>query len=484
MSTDGAQRLIALPEAVREGRPTVWRNPQSGRAAEILPGLAFGRADVEAAEARWRRFDPLLARLFPELGTGRIDSPLLPLAGAVAERVAGRPEARVWVKADHDLPITGCIKARGGIYEVLVYAETLGRAAGWLAPGQCYARLAEPDVRAALGAHTVAVGSTGNLGFSVGLMARALGFQAEVHMSHDAKAWKTQRLHDLGVRVVEHAGDYGSAVAAARAAFEDRADAHFVDDESSVDLFLGYAAAAFDLQRQLAAAGVTVDAAHPLCVYLPCGVGGAPGGVTLGLKLLFGDAVHSVFVEPVAAPCMLVQLTAGTERSVNVYEIGLDNRTAADGLAVATASMLVARTVGDLIEAVVTVSDADLFAWLRDVWLLANIRLEPSAAAAFAAVRPACAALPDLAHATHVVWTTGGAMLPEAEFQTALAQAARSSQHGCRQRQRYVARFRARSRSVRAAACRVASDGRPAAALSRFAQGTLCRRSRYKPRGR
>lgn len=426
MTTDGAAPAFSseIPGAVREGRPTIWRNPRLGRAAEILPGLAYGLAEVEAAQARWRRFDPLLAQLFPELATGRIDSPLVPLSADLAALVSGRPGAPVLVKADHDLPITGCIKARGGVYEVLVHAERLGLAAGWLPPGQSYARLAEPDVRAALGAHTVAVGSTGNLGFSVGVIARALGFQVEVHMSHDAKAWKKRRLRDLGARVVEHAGDYGSAVAAARMAFDGRADAHFVDDESSVDLFLGYAAAAFDLQRQLGAAGMTVDEAHPLCVYLPCGVGGAPGGVTLALKLLFGDAVRCVFVDPVAAPCMLVQLAAGLERSVSVYEVGLDNRTAADGLAVATASMLVAGTVGALVEAVVTVSDADLFAWLRVLWDRAALRLEPSAAAAFAAVGPACAALPDIAHATHVVWTTGGALLPEEEFQAALARAA------------------------------------------------------------
>ena len=414
---------LDLPDAVRDGRPTVWRNPHLGRAAEILPGLAFGLAEVEAAEARWRRFDPLLARLFPELATGRIDSALLPLSADLAALASGRPGAAAWVKADHDLPITGCIKARGGVYEVLVEAERLGLAAGWLSGVSSYARLADPDVRAAFGVHTIAVGSTGNLGFSVGVIARALGFQVEVHMSHDAKAWKKRRLRDLGARVVEHAGDYGSAVAAARAAFAGRADAHFVDDESSVDLFLGYAAAAFDLRRQLEAAGVTVDAAHPLCVYLPCGVGGAPGGVTLGLKLLYGDAVRCVFVEPVAAPCMLVQLAAGPARLVSVYEVGLDNRTAADGLAVATASMLVAGTVGALVEAVVTVADADLFAWLRDLWDRAGLRLEPSAAAAFAAVGPTCGALPDVAHATHVVWTTGGALLPEAEFQAALAQA-------------------------------------------------------------
>jgi D-serine dehydratase len=414
---------LEIPQAVREGRPTVWRNPHRRPAAEILPGLAYGHAELNAAEARWRRFDPLLARLFPELETGRIDSPLLALDPAVAAHVAGMGGASVWVKADHDLPVTGCIKARGGVYEVLVYAETLALREGWLPSGASYAALAAPEVRAALGAYTVAVGSTGNLGFSVGVMARALGFSVEVHMSHDAKAWKKQRLREIGARVVEHAGDYGSAVAAARDAFADRPDAHFVDDENSVDLFLGYAAAAFDLQRQLAAANVPVDAANPLHVYLPCGVGGAPGGVTLGLKLLFGDAVRCIFVEPVAAPCMLVQLAAGLERPVSVYDIGLDNRTAADGLAVSQASMLVAATVGPLIEAVVTVADAALFTWVRDLWGQATLRLEPSAAAAFAAVSPTLGALPEARTGTHVVWTTGGALLPEAEFQAALAAA-------------------------------------------------------------
>ncbi|MCJ2037295.1 D-serine ammonia-lyase [Methylobacterium sp. J-068] len=413
-----------IPDAVRAGRPTVWRNPHRRPAAEILPGLAYGLAEVAAAEARWRRFDPLLARLFPDLETGRIDSDLLALRADVSAHVAGIAGAAIWVKADHDLPVTGCIKARGGVYEVLVYAETLALRAGWLRGGESYARLAEPVMRTAFGAYTVAVGSTGNLGFSVGVMARALGFAVEVHMSHDAKAWKKQRLRDLGARVVEHAGDYGSAVASARDAFAGRPDAHFVDDESSVDLFLGYAAAAFDLQRQLASANVTVDAESPLHVYLPCGVGGAPGGVTLGLKLLFGDAVRCIFVEPVAAPCMLVQLAAGLERPVSVYDIGLDNRTAADGLAVSQASLLVAGTVGALIEAVVTVEDAALFTGVRDLWERAGLRLEPSAASAFAAVAPALAALPETHRGTHVVWTTGGALLPEAEFQKALAAAA------------------------------------------------------------
>ncbi|WP_267360590.1 MULTISPECIES: D-serine ammonia-lyase [unclassified Methylobacterium] len=414
-----------IPAPVRRAEPTVWRNPHRQDAAAVLAASAFSEADMRQAEARWRRFDPLLAQLFDGTEDGRIDSPLLPVAPDLSRTLLGDAPGSVWVKADHDLPVTGCIKARGGVYEVLAYAETLAEAAGLLRPGLSYAAFASDVFRDLFARHTVAVGSTGNLGFSVGVMGRALGFAVEVHMSHDAKAWKKQRLRELGARVVEHPGDYGLAVAAAREAFQDRSDAHFVDDEDSVDLFLGYAAAALDLQRQLAEAGIAVDAAHPLYVYLPCGVGGAPGGVTFGLTLLFGDAVRPVFVEPVAAPCMLVQLASGLDRSVSVYEAGLDNRTAADGLAVASASLLVARTVGRLIDAVVTVPDADLFRWLKVLWSGAGMRLEPSAASGFAALNRFLAETPpaDVVSATHVVWTTGGAHLPEAEFAAALARA-------------------------------------------------------------
>ncbi len=410
-----------VPEPVRRAEPVVWHNLHWRPAAQALATTEVGAAEIAGAQALWTRAAPLLARLFPELQAshGRIASPLLPLPEALSPLLGLRPPARAFVKADHALPVTGCIKARGGVFEVLWHAFEVARSLGF-GDGDA-ARLAEAPWPERFSRHTILVGSTGNLGFSVGVAARALGFQAEVHMSADAKAWKKARLRRLGVRVVEHAGDYGAAVASARRAAAQTPGCHFVDDEASRVLFVGYATAAAEIAGQLQAAGVTVDDAHPLRVYLPCGVGGAPGGVTTGLKHVFGDAVHCVFVEPVQSPAMLVQLAAGPGRAVSVYDAGLTNRTVADGLACAAASQFSARVVAPLVEAVVTVRDEDMLRWVGAAWRGAGLRLEPSAAAAFEACAFAerQAALPPAA--THVLWTTGGALLPDDVFESLLA---------------------------------------------------------------
>ncbi len=200
-----------------------------------------------------------------------------------------------------------------------------------------------------------------------------------------------------------------------------------MDDEASRELMLGYAVAAYELADQLAARGVEVGPRQPLFVYLPCGVGGAPGGITFGLKHLFGRDVICVLVEPTASAAMLVALAQGEQPEPrHVSEFGLDNRTIADGLAVPRASPLALAVVGRLIDAVVAVGDDRLLEWIRNASRDAGLRLEPAAAAGFAALQPwlnsleadasAAAVHPQWRKGTHVVWTTGGSLLPDEEF--------------------------------------------------------------------
>lgn len=410
--------LSTLVRQLRAGQVTVWRGPAQ-RAHPQAPRIAI--AELAAARERMERFQPVLRRLFPQsdwdgrVRSALLDCPIIP---------AGIGSLRI--KADHALPMTGSIKARGGIYDLLCRIERIALAEGLVAEGGDYLALTESEAKRALGRHRIVVASTGNLGFSIGLAARAFGLAAQVHMSHDAKRWKKDRLAALGVEVVEHPFDYSRTVLAAEASARAAGD-DFIDDTSSRDLMIGYALAGDEVIAQLAEVGVVPSTERPLVVYLPCGVGGAPGGVTFALKERLGAAVHCVFVEPVASPCMMLALANGGVPAA-VYEYGLDNNTIADGLAVPVASDLVLDIVGDLIDAVVAVPDRTMLEWVARAWREAGLRLEPSAAAALAAVTPFVEAAPHLREAVHVAWATGGSLLPDGEF-AALLRAADESVH-------------------------------------------------------
>lgn len=404
-----------------------WANPETLPTAEALPGVPLGPADVADAAARLERFRPYLAKAFPETASrgGRIESELreLPALRRALEEREGRPfPGALLAKLDSHLPISGSIKARGGIYEILKLAETVALDRGLLGEGDDYAVLDSPAARALFSEYSVAVGSTGNLGLSIGIMSAALGFKVTVHMSSDARTWKKELLRAKGVRVVEHASDYSLAVDEGRRQAADDPRCHFVDDENSKDLFLGYAVAGERLKAQLEERGTTVDADHPLFVYLPCGVGGGPGGVTLGLKLAFGDAVRCFFAEPTHAPAMLLGLYTGLHEAVSVRDLGLDVRTAADGLAVGRPSGFVGRALQRVIDGAYTVDDDDLFCWLSLVARTESLRLEPSGLAGFpgalrVAMDGAFGGAGASPRATHVVWATGGGMVPAREWE-------------------------------------------------------------------
>ena len=417
--------LVALQE-------TTWFNPGVAPVAQAIGDVGLTDADVADASARLARFASYLRQAFPETASsdGIIESDIVPvphLQQLLGERYRQALTGSLWLKRDSHLPISGSIKARGGIYEVLKHAEDLALAENFLTLEDDYAVLHSDKARAFFGQYKIAVGSTGNLGMSIGIMGAALGFQVTVHMSADARQWKKDKLRSHGVTVIEYASDYSVAVAQGREQAEADPACHFVDDENSVNLFLGYAVAAERLKQQLAAAQITVDAQHPLFVYLPCGVGGAPGGVAFGLKLAFGDAVHCIFAEPTHSPCMMLGVYTGLHDEVSVQDFGIDNVTAADGLAVGRASGFVGKAMQRLLDGFYTVSDEEMYSLLALMERSEGLRLEPSALAGVPGIARvqadqqgylARAGLDAhaMANATHLIWATGGNMVPGDEM--------------------------------------------------------------------
>ncbi|MBG2913556.1 MULTISPECIES: D-serine ammonia-lyase [Proteus] len=418
-------------------KEVVWFNPKVTTTDQGLPYVGLTQDDVIDAQARLQRFAPYLAKAFPETAVtkGIIESEVVDIPKmkvALEKRYNTSISGQLRLKKDSHLPISGSIKARGGIYEVLTHAEKLAINAGLLSTDDNYEKLFSDKFREFFSQYSIAVGSTGNLGMSIGIMSAKLGFSVSVHMSADARQWKKDKLRSHGVNVVEYEQDYSIAVEEGRKEAEKDPNCFFIDDENSKTLFLGYAVAGLRLKRQFEEQGVRVDSEHPLFVYLPCGVGGGPGGVAFGLKLAFGDAVHCLFAEPTHSPCMLLGVYTQLHEGISVQEIGIDNVTAADGLAVGRASGFVGRAMERLIDGYYTIDDQELYDLLSLLNKEEGIKLEPSALAGMAGaihVTQAKDYLQGLSldsqkmqNATHLVWATGGGMVPVDEMQKYLAQ--------------------------------------------------------------
>lgn len=425
------QSLIAL-------EPVTWFNPNATTLAVGLPYVGLDGNDVADASARLARFAPYMCDAFPEtrVSKGILESEIAAIPAMQATlnaRYGVELTGKLLLKKDSHLPISGSIKARGGIYEVLTHAERLAIKAGLLCEEDDYRKLFTDEFRQFFGQYSIAVGSTGNLGMSIGIMSAKLGFTVTVHMSADAREWKKRKLREHGVIVVEYAEDYGVAVEQGRKEAERDPNCFFIDDENSRTLFLGYSVAGERVKKQFDEMGIVVDAEHPLFVYLPCGVGGGPGGVAFGLKLAFGDNVHCFFAEPTHSPCMLLGVHTGLHDAIAVQDLGIDNLTAADGLAVGRASGFVGRAMERLLDGFYTLSDQEMYDLLGLLARDEQIRLEPSALAGmpgpwrvsadgdWQASRALDAGR--MAQATHLVWATGGGMVPAEEMAKYLATA-------------------------------------------------------------
>lgn len=115
--------------------------------------------DIDDAEARLLRFAPYIASAFPETAKtgGIIESKLIPIPKMKEslEKSLGKFGGKLFLKCDSHLPISGSIKARGGIYEVLKLAESIAVKSGLLSLeddySQAYRRRIQKTIQSIFG---------------------------------------------------------------------------------------------------------------------------------------------------------------------------------------------------------------------------------------------------------------------------------------------------------------------------------------------
>lgn len=418
-------------DKIAKAEPVTWINPKLAAWNDAKEQLEISEADIAEAENRLERFAPFIMKCFPETipQNGMIESALVPvekMKKCLEEAYDIKIPGTLLVKQDSHLAVAGSVKARGGIYEVLKHTEDLALAAGLITEDSDYSCLATEECRKFFSQYTIQVGSTGNLGLSIGIASAAIGYEVIVHMSADAKQWKKDLLRSHGAKVVEYDSDYSEAVKTGRKESDANPKSYFVDDENSKNLFMGYAVAAKRLQKQLIEQKMIIDEEHPMFVYIPCGVGGAPGGVAFGLKTIWGDHVHVFFVEPVQAPCMVLGMASGLHNDICVQDVGLTGLTHADGLAVGRPSGFVGKVMEPLLSGEFTMEDKWLYQHMRELLDTEGIFIEPSSCAAFDGpikiindeetkkYLKKYNLVDKMEKSVHIAWATGGRLVPEA----------------------------------------------------------------------
>ena len=250
--------------------------------------------------------------------------------------------ATVMLKCEN-LQKTGSFKPRGALNRLLQLDERLRRA----------------------GVVTV---SAGNHAQALAWAARTVGTRCTVVMPAGASRAKVAASHGYGAEVVLH-GTVFDAFDKAHALAADRGltFVHPFDDEHIV---AGQASVGLELLEQVP--DVTA-------VVVPIGGGGLISGVAAALK---GErpSVRIIGVEPEGACAMRRSLDAGEPVRLDRVD------TVADGLAPPMAGRLTYRVVRRYVDDVVTVRDEEILAAMRAIFSRTKLVVEPSGAAAVAAL--------------------------------------------------------------------------------------------------
>ncbi|MDO4617720.1 MAG: D-serine ammonia-lyase [Lachnospiraceae bacterium] len=371
---------MPMLENTRKQEESLWINPEKIDTEVHQTINEYSYIYLKAAQKRFMRFLPYIAEAFPETAAkkGVIESGLIEIP-AMKEWLNTRGanlQGRVFLKDDAHLPVGGSVEVRGGVHAVLRIAEDLARDAELLVPGEKYNVFNKEAYRQLFGQYTILLCTGADLALAAGLTAEKLGFRVIAQLPSGEAEWKKQLLKEHGIVIREYEGDYRQAVSAAKR----EADADpkiFLIDKDSKDLFFGYSSAALRLKVQLGKMDISVDPEHPLFVYIPGDSAAAAGGLTYGLKEVFGRDAHCLIGESVSSSVSWKETLSGEHRMQdNPSEQKTGNSTADENF---TEEML--RT---LVSGIFQIDEESLNVYRKELVEKEQLFLEASACAGFA----------------------------------------------------------------------------------------------------
>ena len=277
-----------------------------------------------------REAQQLLAKHFPP--TPLVKAPSLSGAGS-----------EVYLKIETVLP-TGSFKPRGAMYAL---AKNLQRR-----------QIDE-----------VIASSTGNHGAATAFAARKLGVSATIFLPEQANPVKRKKIEDLGARIVCHGNiDLAGAVQMA-SDYSRRPGVYFLNDATDLDLPAGPATIGLEIIEQLPDLSA---------VFVPMGDTALIRGVGAAIKQL-SPQTKVIGVQAEQAPAYVLSWRAGKPLPTNTCN------TCADGLATRTPEAANVAAIRQMVDEVALVSEAQMIAAIRHLFLRENVLAEPAGAAATAA---------------------------------------------------------------------------------------------------
>jgi len=239
--------------------------------------------------------------------------------------------------------------------------------------------------------------SSGNHAQGVAYAARALGVQATIVMPENAPKIKREGTAALGAEIVT-VGNGSSERKAKAEELAHQRGLSVVPPYNDENIIAGAASVGMEILE---------DFPDVQVILVPVGGGGLISGVSTAVKLSRPD-VQVIGVEPELANDAQQSLRSGSILELSAEEV---SRTIADGLRTQSIGEINFEHIRKYVNAIMTVSDAEMLEAMRRLALIAKLVAEPSGAVTTAAFMFHALELPRSAKTVAVI--SGGSVEPE-----------------------------------------------------------------------